>query len=448
MENTKKTKRLGSNFFLLILSVLSAVVIWIVLNMTAFPEMSTTIRNVPIDYSMDGTYADVAGLSLIGEVPETVNVKITGLRYDIADYTAKDLKVTPNFDPVRTSGVYELTLDVVSVDGDQIVVDQKQPGTVHVEFDYMVSKTFSVSDGTLVADISNVYAETGFILDSEDITISPDKVTISGPKDYVDSVTSCKVVLNESTGLSESYSTGNTTLKLYSGDAVYESEMVKIENDTVNVKIPVYIKKLLNLDVEMRVPFDKFDVESLVYSVSPSSIIVRSQNPAINNISDIKLGYIELRNIDMTSNVKTFEIGESSYYTNISGIDKATVTFDFSGYSTKKLQIPSSQIYPLNVPEGYRVNLESNKISNIEIIGPADIINRIDASDVIAELDLINQPASAGSNILNATIYLPNYTSCWAIGTYQVPYHLEPIATEAMAPAVEGEPTEEAENEE
>ncbi len=447
MENAKKTKGLSSNFSLLILSLLAAIVIWVILNMTAFPEMSTTIRNVPIDYSMSGTYADVAGLSLIGDVPETVNVKITGLRYDIAEYTAADLKVTPNFDPVRTSGIYELTLDVVSVHGDKIVVDQKEPGSVHVEFDYMISKTFSVEDGTLVADISNIYAESGYILATEEITISPEQVTISGPKDYVDSVTSCKVVLNEGAGLSESYSTGNTTLKLYSGDAVYESEKVTVDNDSMNVKIPVYIKKLLNLSVEIRLPFDGFDVSSLKYSISPSGVIVRSQNPALNNISQINLGYVELREVDLASGIMTFEI-KDSYYTNISGTNQATVTFDFSDYATKKLQIPSNQIFFLNVPEGFRVIPQSNQISNIEIIGPAEIINSIDASDVIAEIDLINQSPIAGSSIINATVYLPKYNNCWAVGIYQVPYHLEPVVEEAAAPVAEGEGAPAAQTEE
>ncbi len=430
MENTKSKKlAVSSNLALAIASVGVALIVWLTLNMTAFPEMTTTIRDVPIDYSLAGTYADVAGLSIISDVPETVNVKITGLRYDISDYTADDLKVTPNFDSVRTSGVYELSLNIVSADGDDITVDQSEPGTVHLEFDYFATKTFTVADGTLTADISNVYAEAGYIMDTEDVTISPESITISGPKDYVDSVTSCKVVLNEVAGLTESYSTGNTSIKLYSGDTAYESDRVVIENQLVNVKIPVYIKKLLNLDIEVQTYFDQFDLDSLKYDISPASIIVRSQNSAVENLSEISLGYIDLRQIGIGSSF-TFDINDSSYYTNISGTETATVTFNLDNYSTKSVTLPNSQIHIINVPDGFNAYVETEKIRNITIVGPEEVINDIDATDVIGQIDLLDYNVNAGTHILGVNIYLPGHNDAWALGIHRIYIHIEPSIAE------------------
>ncbi len=434
MENEKlKHRPISANFLLMIVSIAISVIIWITLNMVAFPEMTTTIRNVPIDYSLEGTYADVAGLSVIGDAPETVNVKITGLRYDISDYTSADLRVTPNFDSVRASGVYELALNVVSVDGDQITVDQMEPGTVHLEFDYFVTKTFSVADGTLTADISNAYAEAGYIMDADEVTVSPETVTISGPKDYVDSVTSCRVALNDRVGLTESYSTGNTSIRLYSGDAVYESERVTINSDSVNIKIPVYIKKLLNLDIELQTYIDRLNVTDLTYQVSPSSIIIRSQNSAVENLSELLLGYVDLRMVAPGVEF-TFDIADASYYTNISGVNTATVSFNMDGYSTKNITLPNSQIYVVNVPDSYRAIVETEKIRNVMIVGPTDVINQIDASDVIGQIDLMDYNITTGDQIMNVTIYLPNYNTAWAYGTHKVYCHIEPVAEEAVAP--------------
>lgn len=413
----------------MIISLLVAIVIWLAFTMTAFPEISVTIKNVPIDYSLDGTYADVVGLSIVGDTQATVNVKLTGLRYVVGDYSAQDLKIVPNFDSVRASGIYELSLSVTSVKGDDIVVDQVEPGTVHAEFDYYITKTFSVEDGTLKAELSNAYAESGYILDTDDITITPSEISVSGPKDYVDQVTSCVVVLNEAVGLKESYSTANTSVKLYSGDALYDDSRVSIDTDSINVKIPVYMKKLLNLDVEVQTYFDQFDLSSLEYSVSPQSIIVRSQNSAIENLSEIFLGYIDLRQISLDSTF-TFEIAESNYYTNISGIDTATVTFNLNGYATKDVTIPNSQIYVVNVPDGYRAVVETEKIRNVTIIGPEDVINEIGTSDVVAQIDLLDYNVAAGDYIMTTTIYLPGYNTAWAVGSHKVYCYIEAIPIE------------------
>lgn len=425
-KNKADSHPINSRLLLMAISLLVAIVIWLAFTMTAFPEISVTIKNVPIDYSLNGTYADVVGLSIVGETQASVNVKLTGLRYVVGDYSADDIRVVPNFDSVRTSGIYELSLSVSSVDGDDIVVDQVEPGTVHAEFDYYVNKTFSVEDGTLIADLSMAYAESGYILDTDDITITPSEITISGPKDYVDQVTSCAVVLNESVGLKESYSTANTSIKLYSGDAVYDNSRVSVDADFINVKIPVYMKKLLNLDVEVQTYFDQFDLSSLDYSISPQSIIVRSQNAAIENLSEIFLGYIDLRQVSLDTTF-TFDIAQSNYYTNVSGIDTATVTFNLNGYATKDITIPNSQIYVVNVPDGYRAVVETEKIRNVTIIGPEDVIEKIDVSDVVAQIDLLDYNVAPGDYIMTATIYMPNYNTAWAIGSHKVYCYIEGI---------------------
>lgn len=432
MLRKNKTERhpVNSRILLMIVSLFAAVVVWLIFTMTAFPEISVTVKNVPIDYSLDGTYADVVGLSIVGETKSTVNVKLTGLRYVVGDYNADDIKVVPNFDSVRASGIYELSLNVMSVNGDNIVVDQVEPGTVHAEFDYYVTKSFSVEDGTLSADLSMAYAESGYILDADDVTITPSQITVSGPKDYVDQITSCVVVLNDNVGLKESYSTANTSVKLYSGDALYDNSRVTVDNESINIKIPVYMKKLLNLDVEVQTYFDQFDISTLSYSVSPQSIIVRSQNSAIENLSEIFLGYIDLRQVTVDS-VFVFDIAESPYYSNVSGVESATVTFNLDGYATKNVTIPNSQIYVVNVPDGYRAVVETEKIRNVTIVGPKDVIDKIDASDVVAHIDLLDYNVSAGDFLMTATIYLPNYNTAWANGSHKVYCFIEEITDDA-----------------
>ena len=139
-EKTKKTERkpLNNNLILMIVSGIVAVIIWFSLVLTAFPETTVIIKDVPIDYALDGSYADISGLSIIGEVIPTVNVRVSGLRYIIGDYKPEDLigktlAMIVNLEPRKMMG-YESNGMILSVkygDGYRVVEfdDSVLPGS-------------------------------------------------------------------------------------------------------------------------------------------------------------------------------------------------------------------------------------------------------------------------------------------------------------------------------
>lgn len=435
-KSSLKSNRIGR----MILSGVLAVVIWFVLVLTAFPETTVTIKNVPIDFGLAGSYADVAGLSIMNREEATVNVQLNGLRYVIGDYDADDLKVTLNLDSVRASGSYELALNVSSVNGDQFTVTEMEPKTVHVEFDYLVTKTFSVADGTLTADLSNVKAQIGYILDADEVRITPSEVTVSGPKDYVDQITSCVVGFDGEYTFDKSTSSSNTVVSLYSGDAVFENPKITLDTDTFNVLVPVYMKKALPLDVEVQPTHDDFDLSSLSYTINPVGITVRTQDESVANLTEIFLGYIDLRQVGPGINsIFEFTIPKSDLYTDISDNETAEVIFNLDGYATKDITIPNSQIHIINVPDGYRCLVEQERIRNVTVVGPADIIEQIDASDVIAQINMLDYNVVAGDQIMTATIFLPNYDNVWCMGIHKAYCSITEIIPE---------PAQQTENEE
>lgn len=423
----------------MILSGILAIVIWFILVLTAFPETTVIIKNVPIDFSLDGSYADVAGLSVMSHEEATVNVQLSGLRYVIGDYSAEDIKVSLNLDAVRASGSYELALSVSSVNGDQFTVAEMEPKTVHVEFDYLVTKTLSVADGTLVADLSNVKAQIGYILDPDEVTITPGEVTVSGPKDYVDQITSCVVGFDGEYTFNKSTSSSNTVASLYSGDAVFENPKVTLNTDSFNVLVPVYMKKVLPLGVEVQPTHDGFDLDSLSYTINPVGITVRTQDESVANLTEIFLGYIDLRMVGPGLNsVFEFDIPKSDLYSDISDNETAQVVFDLDGYSSKDINIPNSQIYIINAPDDYKCLVEQERIRNVTVVGPSEIIDQIDASDVIAQINMLDYNVSAGDQIMTVTLFLPNYDNVWCMGTHKVYCSITEIIDEP-AQQTEGE---------
>ena len=428
-ERAKKTDKplADNNLFLLIMSVVSAFILWIVLSLTAFPETTVVLRDVPIDYSLDGSYADVTGISVLDTSDTTANVRINGQRYLIGDYSNDDIHIGVNLDTVRAPGVYELPLVVSSNNGDVIDVDTIEPSTVKVEFDYMITKRFSVADGTLTADISNISAADGYIVDPAEVIIEPSVVEIYGPRDYVNQVTSCEVKVQSGATVMTTLQTSNTSVTLYNGENIVNDSKISVQSENgFALTIPVYMRKDMKLDVEIQTYFDQFDISSLKYTINPSQITVRSQSDRISNIDEITLGYVDLRSLDISSNI-SMPINNTDYYTNISGYDTATVMFDFENYSTKTLTINNSRIYPINVPNGYQVDVETDRINNIKVIGPSEIIEQIDSKDLIAQIDMLDYNITEGFRMYTVTVYLPMYNNCWCCGTYQVACNVQQV---------------------
>ena len=79
----------------LALSVLGAIVAWMVVTIIVQPGTSNTIYNVPVDYTYDSAAYTSRGLSIVSAEDKTVNLKISGDGYTIGSLTASDFVVYP-----------------------------------------------------------------------------------------------------------------------------------------------------------------------------------------------------------------------------------------------------------------------------------------------------------------------------------------------------------------
>lgn len=419
-KNNNKPAKHG-NIYLAIFSVVLAFAIWIIMAITVFPETTVTLKNVPIDFSLDGSYADVSGMTVMKASAESVNLIISGERYLIGDYTADDIKVGMNVDAVRETGTYDISLVVTSVNGDAIDVVEIEPATIKVNFDTVVTKTFSVDDGTLVADISSLEAADGYLIESSEIVISPSSIEISGPEDYINQITSVAVEVNDTAIIQNTLNTTHTSVVLYRGSDVFEYEDISISSDDFEVTVPVYLLKSMNLDVTLTSSIDSFDTSTVPYVIEPSSITVRSQNQSVLNMDTINLDYISINEITVGS-VFYLPISESSYYDNISGIETATVKFDLEGYAEKVVTLSNSQIYVVNsVNDSMIFTVEQARITNVTLVGPEDVLEEINASDVVAEINMLDYSnLNVSYTIVELSIYVPGYDNVWAYGKTQV----------------------------
>ena len=204
----KKKNLLDDRRVRLALSVLGAIVAWMVVTIIVQPGTTNTIYNVPVDYTYDSAAYTSRGLSIVSAEDKTVNLKLSGDGYTIGGLSASDFVVYPDWSSVRDSGEKTLRLLVRGANGllnGVTVTMEGSDNTVDVVFDVVEEKTLPVTATTNYLRIAD-----GYILYSTEV--SKETVTLSGPSSELSKVATCTAEASYSSELTESV-TLNTPLR-------------------------------------------------------------------------------------------------------------------------------------------------------------------------------------------------------------------------------------------
>ncbi len=212
-SRSKKTlKTRSSDFFLRILAVVLAIIVWLILSITQYPTINKTITSVPVSFSMDGTLADEKGLEALNYKDISVDVEIKGMNYEIGSYGANDLVATVNLDEVTKEGTYSLDIEVKSAhSSDAVSVVSVSPETVDVTFVHIDQSTFDVE-----AEAPDISAKTGMTV--YNTIVSPSTVEVKGPESELSKVAKVTAFVEDNTVLEEDTAIHTETLKFYDSE--------------------------------------------------------------------------------------------------------------------------------------------------------------------------------------------------------------------------------------
>ena len=403
----------------LALSVLGAIVAWMVVTIIVQPGTTNTIYNVPVDYTYDSSVDTSRGLSIVSAEDKTVNLKISGDGYTIGSLSANDFVVYPDWSSVRDSGEKSLRLQVrsqstlltgvsVSIDGDN---------TVDVVFDVVEEKTLPIQVTTNYLKIAD-----GYILYGTDI--SKETVTLSGPSTELSKVETCTAEVTHNGELTSPV-TLDTDLRFYtrSGSEV-KFEYTTLETDSVEVTLQVY--KLATLPVKVsfiNAPRD-FDPSVLVYSLSKQTLNVAGPESQIEKLSTLSVGTIDLSTFALN---KVYELpielpGNIRLLDNISSI---TVSFDSSKLETKTMNLPASCVQVVNLPSTYTLTVQTERLMNVTLCGPAGLLDTLVPEQVVIEIDADDFYVAAGQQNIACRLYVPSNGKIFALGSYVIQCKIE-----------------------
>ena len=408
----KKESIFDNKTFLVVLSVVMAFFAWLFVALDSNDTKGKTISGVSIDMEEVDESIGKLGLSTISSEQPKVSVRVEGVIYDIGNLTADDIRVYPDISKVTTAGMHTIELKGEVVDGSKdITIEEISPSSIQIKFDSLQTKTLEIK-----AKLSGYSAPADNYL-IRDVSVSPSSVAITGPAEDIARISQCVVEKDIDQELTSSY-TETLPLKFLDADG-NELDLKYVVSDVTEarVTIPILKKKVVPVTLDfINVP-DGFPVDELDFTISNEEIEVAGPPEAIDSYASILLGQIDIKSLDLNK-TESFEVKLPTGFVNTQNIQNVLVQFNSEGMIKKSFNV--SNIVVQNVPLNYEAQATTQEITNVEIVGPQEIVESLVAGDIVATVDLqASSSITSGQVELPVTISVPKKGLVWAVGDYK-----------------------------
>lgn len=401
------SKILDNDKIVKVLSVVVAVILWLIVTIYIDPDGFATIKEIPVNLDLVGTTPEAYGLSVIEGDGQTVNAKIEGKRYRFASLSEFDFIAVPTLTTVTKAGEYDIRVDVKKVnssDGDYEVIST--PTTIKVRFDELVEVTIPI-----VASAEKIKPATGYI--KEEPFVNPAKITLKGPQTEIKRISKCVVSTAKDMVVDDSTTLEGTVNFYDSSNNKITLQNTTYEKQKYDITIPINKFKTVPLTFSyVNIP-QGLDTTKLKYAMSTESLEIAGPKKTIDEISEISLGEIDFRNIDVGSTVP-LEVTLPASIVNLKNIREVIVEFTPELLTSKQFTI--TNIVPRNIPATYDIDIKTDKITNVKIVGNIEDIKLLSESDLFAIVDFTGKELTDGNSRIAVQIYATGNKFVWAVG--------------------------------
>lgn len=402
-----------NNQFNVVISIVVAVVAWLLVSLYVNTEDTRYIQNVPVNLEYSASAYQALDLSIVDAGDYTATVKVKGPRSVINGLQAADLLVYPQMSGVTDAGRYDLNLVATKVDVSkdyEIVAGSVSPKTVSVRFDHVITKKFVVE-----VDTTGVQTAEGYILDKAFAT--PGELTLSGPESEVNNVSRVVATVDLSGQELTESQLATASVQLYDrDDNPLSQNLINFDSDTVEVTVPILKKATLPLTVEFTGVPDGLDTSILKYTLSTGTLNVAGPGAKVDALEQFTLGYLNIAKEFKLGGSYDFDVTLDSGFVNLDNVTHVTVNFDTSALESKKVTV--SDIRVLNAPQSYNITVETGKIYDVTLIGTPEQLSAVLADDVVAQIDASEITAEKGQQTVGVTMRIPGTTTVFAAGSY------------------------------
>ncbi|MDR2655355.1 MAG: hypothetical protein LBC56_04675 [Oscillospiraceae bacterium] len=410
---------------LCIVSVLIAVVIWLLISVFVDTTETKAIGNVVVALDPQSDVLQRLGLVPVDFKSRTISVQVTGDRNDVFSLNADSVVTSIYFDQITGPGSYNLPIRVEKrLESDPFEIVNKNYGTINVNLDRIVTRSIDVS-----AELPEIEVADGYMKDTAEY--EPKSVEISGPEQEVSRIASAKISLDNPPGrkLDDSYSAkAQITLFDRNNKKITLSDNVTISTRETTVTIPVLKFKTAEMKFTYSYIPPQFPAGSLNFSWSKDNLSesaresryveIAGPKDKIDLISSIEVGYINVRELrpGVSFNFPLAPRLPSGCEVT-DGTTAVTISLDMPNLASAKFSTSNIRVYE---PVGYTVDFVTKTLNDIELIGDSGVLENMTGDDIVVEVNFLNREIQEGRQRIPVQVFVPGNGAVWAYGNYQL----------------------------
>lgn len=407
-------KLLYNKRFTIPFSILLSFTLWLIITIDQKPIIERTFNDISVNVNLENTFAAENEMSIIGDISEQkFTVVVRGPSYVVSSLTSSDLGLFASAASVDAPGNYNLEVAATaSTANAEYQILSISPQTLGVNFDYIETKEFTITaEAVGVTASEGLIAETGVVSGTES-----DTVTIKGPRTVLNQietvVASAKV--NKTLKSSETFD-ANIVLLGEDGNEIDASNLT-LSTTKVKVTVPISKKKTVPVEVAFTNLPENFDKSSLKTEIDHSTVTIIGTPEMIDKTTKVILSPIDITAVSTSSN--SFDVSPKlpDGVRMLDTIEHFTVKINTGGFIEKTFTVTEFKAVGLSV--GLKASGAVN-IVNVKICGPRAVVNKLNASDIYAQVNLSN--LKAGEHTVDALINFKDKTNLWQVGSYKTP---------------------------
>ena len=167
-----------------------------------------------------------------------------------------------------------------------------------------------------------------------------------------------------------------------------------------------------------------FDSSVLAYTLSKKTLNVAGPESQIDRLSALSVGTIDLSTFALDK-VYEMPIELPTGIHLLDNLSSITVSFDSSKLETKTLNLPSSCVQVVNLSSSYQLTVETERLMNVTLCGPAGSLETLTPEQVVIEIDADDFSVAIGQQNIACRLYVPANGKIFALGSYMVQCKIE-----------------------
>lgn len=380
-----------NNFPLKILSVICAIILWLVVMNISDYTMTVEIDDIPVT-RLNGDVLDDLEQVYDVEKGDTVDIIVKGRRSIVSQLDENDFTATADLSSMSITNTVQINVEANdrSVNDDisitcvdnvmKLVLEDK----VSVQFAVYVNTDGEPTDGYAVCET----------------VASPNIITVEGPKSAVDKITTVSAVVSVANKNSEYNTTG--TIELYDAyGELISNDKVTVSHDSVDIAVKIYPEKTVPVVVNVKgKPEDGYAVGEVQYQ--PQTMVIAGPDEDLADIEQIEIDDISVsgmsEDLQSTVNINKYLAD------NVNAVDSTgdvLINIAIEKMEEKSLALTESNFSLTNKQAGYSYTLTLSENCAVIVSGLSHIIDDITMDDIKPVIDCTDMKVGENTAVIS-----------------------------------------------